>query len=102
VIETIRTALGGLGANKLRSGLTILGLTIGVGSVIVLIAVGRGSGSAVQSEINSLGSNVLTVSPSTGLGGLGFRGGGPTSTSTSASVSTGLTVADAGALVHNF
>jgi putative ABC transport system permease protein len=97
VIETIRIALSGLGANKLRSGLTILGLMIGVGSVIVLIAVGRGSGSAVQSEISSLGSNVLTVSPSTGLGGLGFRGGGSTTSST-----TGLTVADASALVGTF
>ncbi len=98
MIETIRIALTGIGANKLRSGLTILGLMIGVGSVIVLIAVGRGSGSAVQSEINALGSNVLTVSPSTGLGGLGFRGG----SSASASATTGLTVADASALVHNF
>ncbi len=47
--ETIRVALSGLAANKLRSGLTILGLMIGVGSVIVLIAVGTGSSSAVQS-----------------------------------------------------
>ena len=48
VTETIRVALSGLAANKLRSGLTILGLMIGVGSVIVLIAVGTGSSSAVQ------------------------------------------------------
>ena len=41
VIETVRIALAGLAANKLRSGLTILGLMIGVGSVIVLIAVGH-------------------------------------------------------------
>ena len=39
--ETLRVALAGLAANKLRSGLTILGLMIGVGSVIVLIAVGH-------------------------------------------------------------
>jgi putative ABC transport system permease protein len=93
----LRTALSGLGANKLRSGLTILGLMIGVGSVIVLIAVGKGSGSAVQSEIDALGSNVLTISPSTGLGGLGFSGG-----SSSSSSSTGLTVADATALTKSF
>jgi putative ABC transport system permease protein len=97
VIETVRVALTGLGANKLRSGLTILGLMIGVGSVIVLIAVGKGSGSAVQSEISALGANVLTVSPSTGLGGLGFRGG-----ASSSSTSTGLTLADASALTHTF
>jgi putative ABC transport system permease protein len=59
--EAVRIALGGLLANKLRSGLTILGLTIGVASVIVLIAVGNGSAQAVQKRIESLGSNVLLV-----------------------------------------
>ena len=48
--ETIRVALAGLAANKLRSGLTILGLMIGVGSVIVLVAVGTGSSTAVRSR----------------------------------------------------
>jgi len=41
-VETLRLALTGIFANKLRSGLTILGMTIGVASVIVLIAVGNG------------------------------------------------------------
>ncbi len=41
--EMLRIAWSGITANKLRSGLTILGMTIGVGSVIVLIAVGNGS-----------------------------------------------------------
>ena len=41
--EMLRIAWGGITANKLRSGLTILGMTIGVASVIVLIAVGNGS-----------------------------------------------------------
>jgi putative ABC transport system permease protein len=59
--ETLRIALGGLIANKLRSGLTILGLTIGVASVIVLVSVGNGSARAVQQRIESLGSNVLLV-----------------------------------------
>ncbi len=59
--ETLRIALGGLRANKLRSGLTILGLTIGVASVIVLIAVGNGSSQTVQKRIESLGSNVLLI-----------------------------------------
>jgi putative ABC transport system permease protein len=87
--ETIRTALAGLAANKLRSGLTVLGMTIGVGAVIVLIAVGNGSSKQVQSSIQALGSNTLTVMP----GGGGF---GPSSTSSSASVS--LTLDDAKAL----
>ena len=88
MIEIVRVALGGLIANKLRSGLTILGLMIGVGSVIVLIAVGTGSSAAVESQIEALGSNVLTVSAAPTLGGL--LGGG--------SSSSGLTVADASAL----
>ena len=104
--QTVRIALAGLAANKLRSGLTILGLMIGVGSVIVLVAVGTGSSAAVEAQINSLGSNLLTVSSSTGLGGLGFGGGfrGATGSSSSSSPSStssaaqGLTLADASAL----
>jgi putative ABC transport system permease protein len=92
VTETIRVALGGLAANKLRTGLTILGLMIGVGSVIVLIAVGTGSSQAVEHQIDALGSNVLLVQAAPTLGGL--RGGG-------ASTST-LTVADANALQDRF
>jgi putative ABC transport system permease protein len=67
VRETLRIAWGGITANKLRSGLTILGMTIGVASVIVLIAVGNGSSKAVQSQIQSLGTNVLLVQGSGGL-----------------------------------
>ena len=97
MIEIIRVALGGLTANKLRSGLTILGMTIGVGSVIVLIAVGTGSSAAVTNQIDALGTNVLLVSGAPTLGGL-FRGGG----GASASAGSGLTVADANALVNRF
>ncbi|MEA2341155.1 MAG: putative transport system permease protein [Solirubrobacteraceae bacterium] len=76
--ETLRVAFAGIAANKLRSGLTILGLTIGVASVIVLLAVGTGSKKAVQAGIDALGSNVLLVSTQSGPGGPGFfrRGGG--------------------------
>jgi putative ABC transport system permease protein len=93
MIETIRVALAGLGANKLRSGLTILGLMIGVGSVIVLIAVGTGSSAAVQSQIEALGSNVLLVTATPTLGGL--RGGGTSGAAT-------LSTADAAALQNRF
>jgi putative ABC transport system permease protein len=86
--ETLRIALTGIFANKLRSGLTILGLTIGVASVIVLIAVGNGSQKAVQSSIEALGTNVLLVEP-------GFRFGGSAVTSVTAPVT--LTIADADA-----
>jgi putative ABC transport system permease protein len=91
--EVIRVALTGLSANKLRSGLTILGLMIGVGSVIILVAVGTGSSAAVQSSIEALGSNVLLVQSTPTLGGLG-RGGGFTADP--------LTVADANALSNRF
>jgi putative ABC transport system permease protein len=91
--ETIRIALTGLAANKLRSSLTVLGLMIGVGSVIILVAVGTGSSAAVQSQIEALGSNVLLVQSTPTLGGL--RGGG------GATVDP-LTAADASALVNKF
>ena len=87
--ETLRIAWSGITANKLRSGLTILGMTIGVASVIVLIAVGNGSSKAVQSRIQSLGTNVLVVQ-----GSGGFRGGARASTAASVS----LTKQDAEAL----
>jgi putative ABC transport system permease protein len=88
-VEMLRIAWGGITANKLRSGLTILGMTIGVASVIVLIAVGNGSSKAVQSTIQSLGTNVLVVQASGG-----FRFGARASTAATVS----LTKADAEAL----
>ena len=89
-IETLRIAWGGITTNKLRSGLTILGMTIGVASVIVLIAVGNGSSKAVQSQIQSLGTNVLIVQ---GSGGGLRRFAGP-----AAANSVSLTKQDAQAL----
>src|ERR1700761_3063672 len=90
--EILRVALGGLTANKLRSALTVLGLMIGVGSVILLIAVGTGSSAAVQSQIDALGSNVLLIQSTPTLGGL--RG--------ASSTSAQLTLADATALQNRF
>jgi len=89
-VETLRLALTGIFANKLRSGLTILGMTIGVASVIVLIAVGNGSSKAVQSSIEALGSNVLLVQA-------GFSFGGTAVSAVTAPVA--LTIADANALM---
>jgi putative ABC transport system permease protein len=74
--ETLRIALAGIAANKLRSGLTILGMTIGVAAVIILVAVGNGSKQAVQARINALGSNVLLVQAFGGRFGPGGGGGG--------------------------
>jgi putative ABC transport system permease protein len=61
IVETVRFALRGISANKLRSGLTVLGILIGVAAVILLVAVGNGSERAVQSQIEGLGTNTLTV-----------------------------------------
>ena len=91
--ETLRIALGGIMANKLRSGLTILGMTIGVASVIVLVAVGNGSKRQVQASVRALGSNVLLVQAGGARGGPGLFGGGSSIT---------LTQADATALQDAF
>src|SRR4051812_47372484 len=66
--EVVRFALRGLSANKLRSGLTMLGILIGVAAVILLVAVGNGSAKAISDRIEALGTNTITVM-STGRGG---------------------------------
>jgi putative ABC transport system permease protein len=71
IFETIRFALRAIAANKLRSGLTVLGILIGVAAVILLVAVGNGSAQAVQRQIESLGTNTLTVTAGAGGGARG-------------------------------
>src|SRR5882757_10721306 len=66
-IETLRTAWVGLLSHRMRTALTVLGITIGIASVIVLIAVGKGSSNAVQESIDALGSNTLTVAATPGV-----------------------------------
>ncbi|MCC6444516.1 MAG: ABC transporter permease [Armatimonadetes bacterium] len=60
---SIYMALQGLGANKLRSFLTMLGIIIGVGAVIIAIAIGQGSRQAVAESLQRLGTNVMTAIP---------------------------------------
>jgi putative ABC transport system permease protein len=70
--QTFTFAWGGVVANKMRAALTMLGIVIGVASVITLLAVGTGSQAAVQASIDRLGANTLNVVPMpTGLGGHG-------------------------------
>jgi putative ABC transport system permease protein len=59
--EIINVALGAIRANKLRSFLTALGIVIGVGAVITMVALGSGAQKAVQDRIAALGTNLLTV-----------------------------------------
>ncbi len=62
---TVTTALRALRRNKMRSALTILGIVIGVAAVITTIGIGQGASAAIQSEIRSLGNNLLMVMPGT-------------------------------------
>ena len=85
LLEVLRFAVRGLTANKLRSALTTLGITIGVAAVILLVAVGNGASAAIAASIQGLGTNIVNVSPA--------RGGGQGATARP------LTVQDAHALV---
>lgn len=61
--EQVWESLDGLTINKLRTGLATLGIVIGIGSVIALVSLGQASQKAVQLQIQSLGSNLLTIIP---------------------------------------
>jgi putative ABC transport system permease protein len=78
-LKTIRNGAKNLSVNKMRTGLAILGIVIGIGSVIALISMGESSKRAVQSQIESIGSNLLTVSPGfQSSGGVRGAAGGAT------------------------
>jgi len=79
--------------NKARSGLTVLGIVIGIGSVIAMISIGQGAKGTIESSIQSLGSNLVIVMPGAQRGGVG--GGGISSGRGSAQ---SLTLADADAI----
>ncbi len=64
VSDIFQETYSALLSNKARSGLTVLGIVIGIGSVIAMISVGQGSTASIESSIQSLGSNLLMVSPS--------------------------------------
>jgi putative ABC transport system permease protein len=63
VVEAWRVALDALRANRLRSGLTMLGVVIGVAAVVVLVAIGTGAKREVEQQVEGLGSNLLIVVP---------------------------------------
>src|ERR1051325_2825425 len=62
-MSSLRVALRALGANKLRTTLTMLGIIIGVSAVIALMSIGRGAQAQVSSQIQSLGTNLLFIRP---------------------------------------
>jgi putative ABC transport system permease protein len=61
--EAFRVALDALRANRLRSGLTMLGVVIGVAAVVVLVALGSGAKQEVEQQVEGLGSNIIIVVP---------------------------------------
>ena len=63
VLDTLLTAVRALGTNKLRTSLTMLGIVIGVGAVIALIAAGQGAQKGVTDKVRGLGSNLIFVRP---------------------------------------
>ncbi len=80
--QLLRVALRALAINKLRSALTMLGIVIGVGAVIVMIAVGAGAQQRVEEQIRALGSNLLLVMPGATTAGGVRMGFGSASTLT--------------------
>jgi putative ABC transport system permease protein len=89
-LDTFRTGLEAVRLHRLRSGLTVLGILIGIAAVILTVGLGEGAQADVSAQINSLGSNLLIISPGSSTSSSGVRGGfGSAST---------LTTADAAAL----
>lgn len=86
--EIITEAIGTLAVNKLRTGLAILGIVIGIGSVIALISLGQATQQSIQSQIEALGANLLTVNPGAQRTGVvrGAAGGNTTLTLEDANV----------------
>ncbi|WP_332644634.1 ABC transporter permease [Aeromicrobium sp.] len=73
--ETFRTGFEAVQAHRLRSILTMLGIIIGVSSVILTVGLGQGAQDEVKKQIDSLGSNLLVVSPGSSTSSSGIRGG---------------------------
>ena len=88
-LDLFRLAFGRLGTGRLRTALTMLGVVIGVASVVALVAVGQGATSGISSRLQGLGTNLLTVNA--GASFSGFTRG-------AAGLATTLTLADADAL----
>src|SRR5438270_3855080 len=89
-LDTVKTGLDAIRSHRLRSGLPMLGILIGIASVSLTVGLGEGAQAQVSSQINALGTNLLVVSPGSSTGTGGIRGGfGSAST---------LTKADADAL----
>jgi putative ABC transport system permease protein len=74
-LETLRTAVDAVRAHRLRSLLTMLGIIIGISSVVLTVGLGQGAQDQVRKQIDALGSNLLIVSPGSSTSSSGVRGG---------------------------
>src|SRR3989339_1290689 len=63
ITDILNETYSALSANKARSSLTMLGIVIGIASVIAMVSIGNGAKASIQSSIESLGSNLLTILP---------------------------------------
>ncbi|MBU1925005.1 MAG: ABC transporter permease [Candidatus Omnitrophica bacterium] len=74
--DIFKETIWSLSANKVRSGLTILGIVIGIASVITMVAIGQGAQNSITKNIEAIGSNLILVSPgSQRVGGISQGGG---------------------------
>jgi putative ABC transport system permease protein len=73
--EIVRTGLQAVRAHRLRSGLTVLGILIGIATVVLSVGLGQGTRTSVNNQISALGSNLLIVSPGSSTDSSGVRGG---------------------------
>ncbi|MEI8103473.1 MAG: ABC transporter permease [Candidatus Moraniibacteriota bacterium] len=76
--DLLQEIFSSLSSNKARSGLTILGIVIGIASVITMVAIGQGAQSSIESSIEAIGSNLIIVTPGgsrSGAGGVNFGRG---------------------------
>ncbi len=72
-LETLRTGLNGVRTHRLRSALTVLGILIGIAAVILTVGLGEGAQGQIASEITSLGTNILTITPGSTTSTAGIR-----------------------------
>jgi putative ABC transport system permease protein len=83
ILSSLKVALRALRVNKMRSFLTMLGIIIGVGAVIVMVAIGAGASDMISKQIASMGSNMMMVLPGATTAGGARMGLGSVSTLTS-------------------
>ncbi|HKT01186.1 MAG TPA: ABC transporter permease [Rugosimonospora sp.] len=89
-IETLRTGLDTLRTHRLRTGLTMLGILIGIAAVILTVGLGEGAQKQVSAGINALGTNLLVVTPGSSTGTGGIRGGAGSASTLTATDATAL------------